>query len=92
MGSHSISPIGKLSKARLNAIAEASVRQLQRLDAFGQITSGVAHDFNNLLSAMLINARLLSRKVRDQDDKEGLELICTAAERGAKLTAQLLAF
>jgi hypothetical protein len=48
VGSHSISPIGKLSKARLNAIAEATVRQLQRLGAFGQITSGVAHDFNNL--------------------------------------------
>jgi hypothetical protein len=48
VGSHSISPIGKLSKARLNGIAEATVRQLQRLGAFGQITSGVAHDFNNL--------------------------------------------
>ena len=73
-------------------MAEAAVRQLQRLDAIGQITSGVAHDFNNLLSVVLMNTRLLSRKLRDTDDQEGLELIRTAAEHGAKLTAQLLAF
>jgi signal transduction histidine kinase len=41
---------------------------------------------------VLTNARLLSRKVRDPDDQEGVELICAAAERGAKLTKQLLAF
>ena len=72
--------------------AEAAVQQLQRLEAIGQITSGVAHDFNNLLSVVLMNARLLSRKVRDADDQESIELIRAAAERGAKLTAHLLAF
>jgi PAS domain S-box-containing protein len=73
-------------------MAEAAVRQLQRLDAIGQITSGVAHDFNNLLSVVLTNTRLLSRRLRQTEDHEGLELIRAAAKRGAKLTAQLLAF
>jgi signal transduction histidine kinase len=73
-------------------IAEAEVQQLQRLDAIGQITSGVAHDFNNLLSVVLINARLLGRNLRDSGDQEAVELIRTAAERGASLTSQLLAF
>ena len=72
--------------------AEAEVQQLQRLEAVGQITSGVAHDFNNLLTVVLANARLLSGRLRDPSDLEGAELIRTAAERGAKLTVQLLAF
>jgi C4-dicarboxylate-specific signal transduction histidine kinase len=62
--------------------AEAEVQQLQRLDAIGQITSGVAHDFNNLLSVVLTNARLLSRNLRVEGDQEGVELIRIAAETG----------
>jgi C4-dicarboxylate-specific signal transduction histidine kinase len=73
-------------------IAEAEVRQLQRLDAIGQITSGVVHDFNNLLSVVLTNAGLLSRNLRDTSDRERIELIRAAAERGASLIRQLLAF
>jgi PAS domain S-box-containing protein len=73
-------------------IAEAASQQLQRLDGIGQITSGVAHDFNNLLSVVLTNARMLSRNLRDPGDQEGIELILGAAERGANLTSQLLAF
>src|SRR4030088_1486875 len=70
-----------LSQVEQREIAQAEVQQLQRLDAIGQITSGVAHDFNNLLSVVLINARLLSRDLRDSGDREGVELIRTAAER-----------
>ncbi len=72
--------------------AEAEVQQLHRLEAIGQITSGIAHDFNNLMTIVLTNARSLSRRMRDPDDQEGIQLIRGAAERGAKLVAQLLAF
>ena len=72
--------------------AEAEVQQLQRLDAIGQITSGVAHDFNNLLTVVDINARLLSRNDSAPADREGLELIRDAVQRGIDLTARLLAF
>ena len=72
--------------------AEAEVEQLLRLEAIGQITSGIAHDFNNLSCVVLINARLLSHKIHDDDDREGIQLICDAAEHGVKLTTQLLAF
>jgi hypothetical protein len=57
---------------------------LQRLDAIGQITSGVAHDFNNLLSVVLTNPRLLSHSLREPGDREGIELIRSAAERRAR--------
>jgi PAS domain S-box-containing protein len=80
------------SQIEQREIAEAEVQQLQRLDAIGQITSGLAHDFNNLLSVVLTNASLLSRNLRGSGDQEGVDLIRTAAERGANLTAQLLAF
>jgi signal transduction histidine kinase/CheY-like chemotaxis protein len=80
------------SQIEQREIAEAEVQQLQRLDAIGQITSGVAHDFNNLLSVVLSSARLLSRNLPNPRDQEGIELIRIAAQRGVNLTAQLLAF
>ena len=80
------------SEVEQREIAEAEVQQLQRLDAIGQITSGVAHDFNNLLSVVLTNARMLSRKLGDPGDQEGIELVLGAAQRGVNLTSQLLAF
>lgn len=72
--------------------AEAAVHQLQRLDAVGQITSGVAHDFNNLLAIIQVNAGLLAGALRDPGNRESVELIQEGAARGRRLTAQLLAF
>ncbi|HEY0437336.1 MAG TPA: response regulator, partial [Phenylobacterium sp.] len=71
---------------------EGVLRQTQRLEAVGQLTSGVAHDFNNLLMVVLGNARHLQRTLHDPDVLRRLEMICQAAERGAQLTAQMLAF
>jgi signal transduction histidine kinase len=71
---------------------EAALRQAQRLEAVGQLTSGVAHDFNNLLTVVLGNARQLGRGNVEPAVRRRLAMIEQAAERGAKLTAQLLAF
>jgi PAS domain S-box-containing protein len=72
--------------------AEAALRQAQRLEAVGQLTSGVAHDFNNLLTVVLGNIRLMERNATDATMQRRLGMMHQAAERGAKLTAQLLAF
>jgi PAS domain S-box-containing protein len=74
--------------------ADRELRQAQRMEAVGQLTAGIAHDFNNLLTAVLGNLELLSRRPL-QDQARADRLIAgarSAAGRGAKLIAQLLAF
>ncbi|WP_334162192.1 response regulator [Phenylobacterium sp.] len=71
---------------------ESALRQSQRLEAVGQLTSGVAHDFNNLLMVVLGNIRQMQKTEADPARLRRLEMIGQAAERGAQLTAQMLAF
>jgi signal transduction histidine kinase len=71
---------------------EESLRQTQKLEVIGQLTAGVAHDFKNLLAAVLGNIELASLRTRDQKLLSLLRSAAAAAERGAKLTGQLLAF
>ncbi len=71
---------------------ESALRQAQRLEAIGQLTSGVAHDFNNLLMVVLGTVRRLRKVIDDAEQRRKLDMMAEAAERGAKLTAQLLAF
>jgi signal transduction histidine kinase len=75
------------------AAAEDALRQSQKLEALGQLTGGIAHDFNNLLQAIHGAFELIQSRAGDLDTvrrwaKNGLE----AADRGASLTRQLLAF
>jgi signal transduction histidine kinase len=74
--------------------AEAQLRQAQKMEAIGQLTSGVAHDFNNLLTAISGNVELLAGRTRGQDPD--LQRFAAAAmrgvERAATLTQRLLAF
>ena len=75
---------------------EATLRQMQRLEAVGQLTAGVAHDFNNLLTVISGNIGLLERALGgpgvDPQLCQRLGYMKDAAIRGARLTAQLLAF
>jgi signal transduction histidine kinase len=72
--------------------AEAALRQAQRMEAIGQLTGGIAHDFNNLLMVVSGNARLLSDHAIDDAVRQRASTILRAAERGERLTRQLLAF
>jgi len=73
---------------------ETTLRQMQRLEAVGQLTSGVAHDFNNLLTVVLGNIGFLQREMTGSEPRllRRLDQMKKAADRGATLTAQLLAF
>jgi PAS domain S-box-containing protein len=72
--------------------AEETQRQGQKMEAIGQLTGGVAHDFNNLLTAVLGNLELLAQRLSGPQHMALIDSAMRAAERGAKLTQQLLAF
>lgn len=72
--------------------AEARLVQAQKMEAVGQLTGGLAHDFNNLLTAVVGSLDLLLRRTDDEKLKRLAGNALQAAERGAKLTSQLLAF
>jgi signal transduction histidine kinase len=71
---------------------EGALRQAMRLEAIGQLTGGVAHEFNNLLTAVLGSLDLLSRRVVDERERRWVQTATSAAQRGATLTGQLLAY
>ncbi len=71
---------------------EEALRQAQKMEAVGQLTGGIAHDFNNLLQAVHGNFDLIRRRASDAKLRRWAENGAEAAERGAKLTSQLLAF
>ncbi len=72
--------------------AQEQLRQSQKMEALGQLTGGIAHDFNNLLTVVVGGLDLISKKVEDAKLKRYADNALSAAERGARLTAQLLAF
>ncbi len=72
---------------------DEQLRRAQRLDAAARLASGVAHDFNNVLTAIHGYSDLLLREFDGSDPRTAdLQEIRRAADRGAVLTRQLLAF
>jgi len=74
------------------ARVEETLRQAQKIEAIGQLTGGVAHDFNNLLMVISGGLDMLDRQTDPDRRRRLLEGMVQAAQRGAGLTRQLLAF
>ena len=73
--------------------AEAELRQLQKMEAIGQLTGGIAHDFNNMLAVIMGSLDLARRKITEAPQvSKYIENAIEGAQRAAKLTNQLLAF
>jgi signal transduction histidine kinase len=71
---------------------EASLHQAQKMEAVGQLTGGVAHDFNNLLTAIIGSLEMIERTDAPELIRKYATAAMRAADRGARLTQQLLAF
>ncbi|WP_028138010.1 ATP-binding protein [Bradyrhizobium japonicum] len=71
---------------------EETLRQAQKIEAIGQLTGGVAHDFNNLLMVISGGLDMLDRQADPNRRRRLMDGMIQAAQRGASLTRQLLAF
>jgi signal transduction histidine kinase/CheY-like chemotaxis protein/HAMP domain-containing protein len=71
---------------------EEQLHQSQKMESVGQLTGGVAHDFNNLLTVVSGNLELIEDATEIGKVRQYAAAARRAADRGAKLTTQLLAF
>ena len=75
-------------------VQEAKLRQVQKMEAVGQLTGGIAHDFNNMLAVVLGGLELARRAVASDPAAVArhLDNATDGATRAAALTRRLLAF
>ena len=82
------------AEAGERAAAEAQLRQVQKMEAVGQLTGGIAHDFNNMLAVIVGGLDLARRKLHGstREVEFHLDNAMEGATRAAALTRRLLAF
>ena len=73
---------------------EEQLRQVQKMEAVGQLTGGIAHDFNNMLAVVMSALNLLQRKLArgENDIDRFIDAAMDGAQRASTLTQRLLAF
>jgi signal transduction histidine kinase/ActR/RegA family two-component response regulator len=83
-----------MAEAAERESAEAQLRQIQKMEAVGQLTGGIAHDFNNMLAVVIGGLELAKRRLADDRSEAGrhLDNAMEGASRAAALTRRLLAF
>jgi signal transduction histidine kinase/CheY-like chemotaxis protein len=75
-------------------LAEEQIRQMQKMEAVGQLTGGIAHDFNNMLSIIIGSLNMIQRRTAKGSGDIGrfVDAALEGAQRAATLTQRLLAF
>ena len=82
------------AEATERAVAEAQLRQAQKMEAVGKLTGGIAHDFNNMLAVVIGGLDLARKRLRADEEDVGrhIDHAMEGATRAAALTRRLLAF
>lgn len=74
-------------------LRQEKLYEMQRLESVGFLAGGMAHDFNNLLQVIVGNLGLLMGRIDDDAmSRRVIEQGLSAAEHGAALTQQMLAY
>jgi signal transduction histidine kinase/ActR/RegA family two-component response regulator len=83
-----------IAEGQNRAEAESKLRQLQKMEAVGQLTGGIAHDFNNMLAVVLGGLEMAKRRVEEQAQEASrhIDSALEGANRAAALTRRLLSF
>ncbi len=74
------------------SLVERQLLRAQRSQAAGALASGIAHDLNNVLTPVMMIAPLLRDRVTEDEDKEMLDTLDQAAQRGSAIIGKLLTF
>jgi signal transduction histidine kinase/ActR/RegA family two-component response regulator len=82
------------AEAEERQAAEAQLRQVQKMEAVGQLTGGIAHDFNNMLAVVVGGIDLAQRRLSGprREVLMHLQNAMEGATRAAALTRRLLSF
>jgi PAS domain S-box-containing protein len=83
----------RLQAEREREQLEAQLRQVQKMEAIGNLSGGIAHDFNNILGAILGNAELARQDVGvGHPALESINDLIKAGTRAKNLVSQILTF
>lgn len=73
--------------------SQNQIRQMQKMEALGQLAGGIAHDFNNILTAILGNAEIaILKSEADHPSRANLTRILEAGQRASHVVQQILTF
>lgn len=83
-----------MEEVRARSAVEDQLRQVQKMEAVGQLTGGIAHDFNNMLAVIIGALNLMQRNLArgDHNIERFVNAASDGAQRAANLTKRLLAF
>jgi PAS domain S-box-containing protein len=73
-------------------VMENQMRQMEKMNAIGQLAGGIAHDFNNQIAGVMGYCQMLRKRLEDPVQQTLLDKILSSALRSADLTRKLLAF